>query len=91
MEPADETDSEDDISVISGNTDIIGSYVGESEWFLDASDSAESGWLTEELSGVDWSETSSLVDVDLDLVTAEAEIAVQINQDDSTSVKLTEI
>ena len=88
MEPADEFDIDDDISVIS---DHGGSCEDESVCFSDASESAESGWDTEELSGVDWSETSSLVNVDLDSETTEAEVAAQINQDDGTNVKLTEI
>jgi len=87
MEPADEMDM-DDVPVTSDHTE---SYEDESGWFSDASESAKSGWTTEELSRVDWSETSSLVDVDLDSVTAEVEVAAQINQDEGTSVKLTEI
>jgi gag-polypeptide of LTR copia-type/Zinc knuckle len=91
MEPADETDSEEDSAEISERTDLNRSLEGESAWFSDASESAESGWDAEELSGVDWSETSSLVNVDLDSVTTEAEVAAQINQDDDINMKQMEI
>ena len=41
---------------------------------------ADSSWDTEELSGIDWSKCTLLVDVDLDLDTVEPdEIAAQVS------------
>ncbi|KAF8644347.1 hypothetical protein AX14_009429 [Amanita brunnescens Koide BX004] len=68
MEPDSEDDS-DEIVILNSRGDDDDGCTSSS----DESDGAKSGWETEELSGVDWSETSSLVDVDLDSVAAQAE------------------
>ena len=51
----------------------------------------ESSRMAEELSGVGWSETSSLANVDLDSVTAGDKAAVQIKDDGGTRKKLAKI
>ena len=64
MEP--ESDSDEDPS--DGGYDSDGD---ETDWFLEVeSNKTGSSWDTEELSGVDWSEGDSLIDVDLDSVVA---------------------
>jgi gag-polypeptide of LTR copia-type/Zinc knuckle len=46
---------------------------------------SEDGWTTEDLSEVDWSETNSFVDVDMDLVPDEPEAANSISPDENTT------
>ena len=64
MEP--KSDSDEDPS--DGGYDSDGD---ETDWFSEVeSNKAGSSWDTEELSGVDWSECDSLIDIDLDSVVA---------------------
>jgi gag-polypeptide of LTR copia-type/Zinc knuckle len=46
---------------------------------------SEDGWITEELSEVDWSETSSLVDMDMDLVADGPEVVNSISPDENAT------
>ena len=69
-------DSEDDLE---GEDDNEGSI-----WFTDVKNEAGSGWESEGLSGVDWSKSSSFIDVDLDLEAAEVdEFAAQVEAKNS--------
>jgi len=75
MEPESDEDSDFD-------DESVREHRGDSkDWFLEAGeDMANSSWDTEELSGIDWSECCSLVDVDLDSDTVEPdEIAAQVS------------
>jgi hypothetical protein len=82
-----ELDSEDDEIVILNKHGDDDGRVSSS----DDCDRAESGWDTEELSGVDRSETSSLVNVDLDSVAAEAEELVTHADESLENDRCTEI
>ena len=49
-------------------------------WFTDIDDNDTSSWDSEELSGIDWSESSSFIDVDLDSEAAEDdELVTKLN------------
>ena len=65
MEP--DSDSDEDLS--DGGCKSDGN---ETDWFFKINDKAGSSWNTEELSGVDWSECDSPIDVDLDSVVVAA-------------------
>ena len=70
------SDSEDDLE---GEDDNEGSI-----WFTDVENEAGSGWESEELSGVDWTESSSFINVDLDSEAAEVnEFAAQVGVNNS--------
>ena len=75
MEPESDEDSDFD-------DESIGEHRSDSkDWFSEAGeDVADSSWDTEELSRIDWSQCTSLVDVDLDSDTVESdEIAAQVS------------
>ena len=78
MEP-ESSDNDDDIPELEATSDsdeasVMGGYDSdqdESDWFSEVEENGtDSAWDTEELSGVDWSECGSFVDVDLDSVSA---------------------
>ena len=62
-----------ELGLVSDSEDDPESDGDESLWFTDVEDEIDSSWDSEELSGVDWSETSSFVNVDLDLEAAESD------------------
>ena len=72
MECKDNTDMPE-LGLVSDSEDDPESDGDESLWFTDVEDEIDSSWDSEELSGVDWSETSSFVNVDLDLEAAESD------------------
>ena len=69
MEDDDDDDDDDnppDLEILSDLEDDPESDNEGSVWFTDVDEETGSSWDSEELSGVDWSETSSFVNVDLD-------------------------
>ena len=72
MECKDNTDMPE-LGLVSDSEDDPESDGDESLWLTDVEDEIDSSWDSEELSGVDWSETSSFVNVDLDLEAAESD------------------
>ena len=66
MEDDDDDDNMPDLEILSDSEDDPESDNEGSVWFTDVDEETGSSWDSEELSGVDWSETSSFVNVDLD-------------------------
>ena len=77
-------DSEDDSDHLNDDEDG-------SDWFTNVEEEDESSWSSEELSGVDWNKSSSFINVDLDLETAEPFEFVAKVDDSNTDTPRTEI
>ena len=69
----DDDDEMPDLETLSDSEDDSESDNEGSIWFTDVKDESDSGWDSEELSRVNWSESSSFVDIDLDLEAAETD------------------